>query len=150
MTIEEILDELESLLIDSSHVPFTNKIILEEDDVVRLLDELREKLPSEVTEAGHIVAERQRFLDNAQKEAQKIIEQAKAHAEKLTDENIIAKQAQDHSNEIIILAHKEAEELRRDAVGYADNVFKHLEGHMQRALEVVHQGHNELNQPTRK
>lgn len=150
MTIEGILDELESLLIDSSRVPFTNKRILEEDDVVRLLDELRGKLPSEITEASHIVAERQRYLEKAQEEAQKIVEQAKLHAIKLTDENVIAKQAQEHSNEIVVLAHKEADELRKDALAYADNVFKHLEQHLQRAAEVVHQGHNELNQSTRK
>lgn len=150
MTIEGILDELESLVIDSGHVPFTNKRILEEDDIVRLLDELREKLPGELTEANRIVADKQRYLEKAQEEAQKIIDQAKSHAAKLTDENMIAKQAQEHSDQIVLLAHKEADELRKDAVAYASNVFQHLEDHLQRALEVVHQGHKELNQPPRK
>lgn len=150
MTIEEIIDELESLLIDASRVPFTNKRVLEEDDVIRLLDELRGKLPGEITEASQIVAERQRILEQAQEEAQKIIDQAKSYAIKLTDENVIAKQAQDHSNEIIILAHKEAADLKSDAVAYADNVFKHLEGQIERTLEVVRQGHTEINQSKRK
>jgi len=149
MTIEGILDELESLIIDASHVPFTNKRILEEDDVVRLLDELREKLPSSITEASQIVGERQRILEKAQEEAQKIIDKAKSYAVKLTDEHVIAKQAQDHSNEIIILANKEATDLKTDAVVYADNVFKHLEEQIERTLEVVRQGHSELS-PSRK
>lgn len=146
MTFEGILDELESLMIDASRVPFTNKRVLEEDDVIRLLDDLREKLPNEIVEATHIVAERQRILEHAQEEAQKIIEQAKSYAIKLTDENTIAKQAQEHSNEIVILAHKEAADLRDDAVAYADNVFKHLEGQIERTLEVVRQGRSEMNQ----
>jgi len=146
MTIEEILDELENLLIDAARVPFTNKRVLEEDDVVRLLDELREKLPSAITEATKIVAEKQRILEKGHEEAEKIIDKAKSYAIKLTDENIIAKQAQEHSNEIIILAHKEATDLQNDAVLYADNVFKHLESQIERTLEVVRQGHNELNQ----
>jgi len=150
MTIEGILDELESLLIDASRVPFTNKRILEEDDMVRLLDELRGKLPGEITEATRIVADRQRYLEKAQEEAQNIVEQAKVYAAKLTDENMIAKQAQEHSNEIVIVAHKEADELRKDAVAYADNVFRHLEEHIQRAFEVVQNGHNELNRPIKK
>lgn len=150
MTIEEILDELESLLLDASHVPFTNKRILEEDDVVRLLDELRDKLPSSITEASKIVTERQRILDKAQEEGQKIIDKAKSYANKLTEEHVIAKQAQDHSNEIIILAHKEATDLQTDAVVYADNVFKHLVGQIERTLEVVRQGHSELNSPRKK
>ena len=150
MTIESILDELESLLIDASRVPFTNKRVVEEDDVVRLLDELREKLPGSITEAGQIVAEKQRVLEKAQEEGQKIIDKAKSYALKLTDEHIIAKQAQDHSNEIVALAHKEAVDLQTDAVVYADNVFKHLEEQIARTLEVVRQGHNELSQSKRK
>lgn len=150
MTIEGILDELESLLIDASRVPFTNKRIVEEDDVVRLLDELREKLPTSITEASQIVTEKQRILEKAQEEGQKIIDKAKIYALKLTDENVIAKQAQEHSNEIAILAHKEAADLQNDAIAYADNVFKHLEGQIERTLDVVRQGHTELNQSKRK
>lgn len=150
MNIEGIIEELESLLLDASHLPFTNKIILEEDDVVRLLDELREKLPGELSEASQIVAERQRILEQAQEEAQRIIDQAKIYANKLTDENVISKQAQEQSSEIVILAHKEADSLRNDAVAYADSVFKHLEGQIERTLEVVRHGHGELNQPKRK
>ena len=145
MTIEGILDELESLLIDASRVPFTNKRVLEEDDFVRLLDELREKLPSSITEASQIVSERQHILDKAQEEGQRIIDKAKSYAIQLTDENAIAKHAQEHSNEIIVVAHKEATDLQNDAVLYADNVFKHLEGQIERTLEVVRQGHKELN-----
>ena len=33
MTIEEIFDELETLLMESSHVPFTNKRIVEEEQL---------------------------------------------------------------------------------------------------------------------
>ena len=145
MTIEGILDELESLLIDASRVPFTNKRVLEEDDVVRLLDELRGKLPSSITEASQIVAERQRILEKAQEEGQKIVDKAKSYAIQLIDENVIAKQAQEQSNEIVILAHKEAADLQNDAVVYADNVFKHLEQQIEKTLEVVRLGHNELS-----
>lgn len=145
MTINGILDELESLVTDASRMLFTNKRIVEEDDIIRLLDELRDKMPDEINEAAQIVAERQRILEKAQEEARKILEQAKAYAMKLTDENVIAQKAQEQSNEIVILANKEAADLRNDAVAYADSVFKHLEGQIEKTLEVVRQGHNELN-----
>ena len=150
MTIEGIVDELESLLLDSRHIPFTNRRVLDEDDVVRLLDELRVKLPIAITEANQVLADRQRILEKAHEEGQKIIDKAKSYAAKLTDENVIAKQAQEHSNEIILLAHKEAADLQNDAIVYADNVFKHLEGQIVRTLEVVRQGHSEVNQSRKK
>lgn len=150
MTIEGILDELESLLIDAARVPFTNKRVLEEDDVARLLDELREALPSTIAEASKIMAERQRILEDAQKEAQSIVEKAKNYTIKLTDENMITKQAQEQSTEILAQAHQQASVLQNDAIAYADQVFKHLSGNLEKALEVVRQGHSELHQPQKK
>ena len=150
MTIEGILDELESLLIDAARVPFTNKRVLEEDDVARLLDELRDALPGTIAEASKVMTERQHILEEAQKEAQSIIEKAKSYTLKLTDENTITKQAQEQGVEIVTQAQKQAYDLQNDAMTYADDVFKHLEGNLEKALEVVRQGHSELHQSKKR
>lgn len=146
MAIEEILDEIENLMVDSTRVPFTNKLVIEEDDLIRLLDELRELLPQEIKDAAKIVSDRQRIMEEAHKEAQHIIDQAKIYGTKLTDESTIAKQAQEQANELLSQAQKAAQELRNDSIIYAEDVFKHLEGNLQKALEVVQQGHSNLQQ----
>ena len=146
MSIEEILDEMEIVLLDAPRVPFTNKRMVEEDEFARLLDELREALPVEVKEANKILNNRQKIMEDAQKEAQSIIDQGKNYVSKLTDENVITRQAQDQANEIVAQAQKSADELRADAVLYADNVFTHLEGNIEKAIEVIRQGHAALNQ----
>lgn len=146
MSIEEILDEMEIVLLDAPRVPFTNKRMVEEDEFARLLDELREALPVEVKEANKILNNRQKIMEDAQKEAQSIIDQGKNYVSKLTDENVITRQAQDQANEIVGQAQKSADELRADAVLYADNVFTHLEGNIEKAIEVIRQGHAALNQ----
>nr|WP_092067500.1 ATPase [Dendrosporobacter quercicolus]NSL46623.1 ATPase [Dendrosporobacter quercicolus DSM 1736]SDL57759.1 hypothetical protein SAMN04488502_101259 [Dendrosporobacter quercicolus] len=146
MAIEEILDEIENLMVDSTRVPFTNKLVIEEDDLIRLLDELRELLPQEIKDAAKIVSDRQRIMEEAHKEAQHIIDQAKIYGTKLTDESTISKQAQEQANELLSQAQKAAQELRNDSIIYAEDVFKHLEGNLQKALEVVQQGHSNLQQ----
>jgi F0F1-type ATP synthase membrane subunit b/b' len=146
MSVEQLLDEIDNLLLESGRVPLTNKRIVEEDDLARLLDELREAMPSELAEAQLLVKERERILDDAQREAQKIIEQAKVYIAKMTDENLITKQAQEQANEIVREAHKGARDLQGDAVSYADEVFKSMEAHIEQTLQVVRQGHNELRQ----
>lgn len=150
MSIDEILDELENLLVDASRVPFTNKRIIEEDDLARVIDALRESLPNDIAEAKHIISDRKRILDEAQKEGQNIVDQAKNYVMKLTDENVITQQAQENASSIIAEAQKSARNLQTDAVGYADDVFKHLEANLERALEVVRAGHNELYQQSQQ
>lgn len=146
MTIDEILEEMESLLVDASRVPFTNKRVIEEDDLARFLDELREELPKELNEAKQIISERQRILDDAQKEAQNIVDQAKNYVLKLTDENAITQQAQEYANDIVGEAQKSARELKNDSVAYAADVLKWLEGNLEKTLEAVRANSNELSQ----
>lgn len=146
MSIENLLDQMENMLVEAARVPFTNKRVIEEDDLAKFLDDLRELMPKELDEAKRIIAERQRILDEAQKEAQSIVEQAKSYCIKLTDENLINKQAQEHANELVMQARKTAKDLQVDAVNYADEVFKHVLAHLERTIEVVRQGHRELQQ----
>lgn len=145
MTVEEILDELDNLLLDAARVPFTNKRVVEEDEIAHFLDALRETIPNDIVEARRILTERQRILEEAQREAQNIVEQAKSYIAKMTDENVITKQAQEQANELVDNARREAKDLRRDSVGYADEVFKHLELHLEKVLDVVKQGHSDLH-----
>lgn len=144
MKINEILDVMENLLLTASRVPFTNRRIIEEDDLLRLIDELHDSLPASIMEAERIIAERQRIVEDAQKSAQEIVAQARGYVSKLTEENTITRQAQENATEIIAQARQSAETLNRDAVQYASDVFQHLENHLERTLEVVRQGHQEL------
>lgn len=146
MTIEEILDEMETLLLEAGRVPFTNKRVIEEDEFAKLLDDLRDTLPNEFSEANQIIKERQRILDEAKREAQHIVDQAKQYTAKLTDENSITRQAQEQAQEFMAQAKKNAHHLQADAVDYADSVFSHMENSLEKALQVVRQGHNELKQ----
>ncbi|MPL60360.1 hypothetical protein SDC9_05921 [bioreactor metagenome] len=150
MNIDQILEELESLLVDSSRVPFTNKRVIEEDDLAKIIDGLREAFPQDLADAKHIIKERHRILEEAQKEGQSIVDQAKNYVLKLTDENMITQQAQENAGVIVAEAQKAASNLQTDAIVYADDVFKHLEANLEKALEVVRAGHNELYQHSQK
>lgn len=146
MTVEEILDEMEGLLLEAARLPFSNKRMIEEDDLGRLIDELREVLPSELIEAKRIINDRQRIMEEAQKEAQGIVDQAKSYIHKLTDENAITRQAQDQANEIIHQAQKTSRELKGDSIAYAGEVFSYLEESLEKTLEVVRQSHGKMHQ----
>ena len=64
MSVNDILDEIENLVVDGKHIVFTNKSIIEEPDLVRLVDDLRNELPlalHAVLMGGHV---RVGFEDN--------------------------------------------------------------------------------------
>lgn len=145
MSIEEILNEMDELLLDSRHLPFTNKIAVEENDLVVLIDKLRELIPEEINEANNLLQERENIIKDAKCEADRIVEQAKSYAIKLTDNHEIVKMAQEQANTIIEQAKKNSRELKADSMNYADEVFKHLISNVGGALKVIEAAHADLN-----
>ena len=146
MAVNEILDEIENLVVDARRVVFTNKCIIEEDDLIRLVDDLRKSLPAEIQNAGQVMQERQQILDEAKREANKIVEQAKNYGEKLVVEHEIVKQAQNQASEIMEKTIQNSNELKEDSVKYANQVFDLLLSGMNSTLDVVQQAKADLNQ----
>ena len=156
MAVNEILNEIENLVVDAKHLLFTNKSLVEETDLVRLVDDLPNELPLELKHAEEIVQEKQAILDAAQAEAARIVEQAKNYAAKLTDENAVVVQAQEKAKAIMTQTQAQEKEimektmassqqLRADADQYANQVFDHLIANVGSALQVVQQAKAELN-----
>ena len=48
MAVSNILDEVENLVVDATRVPLTNTVMINEAELVRLIDNLRQELPKEL------------------------------------------------------------------------------------------------------
>ena len=146
MKTEKLLEELENLIETSGHMPLTNKKMIEEEDIMRIVDALTESLPLELEESRRIVAERDRIIAEGQKQAEALIEQAKEYIQKLTEESELVKQAQEHANNIIAEANKSSDELKNSSVQYACDVLKYVEANLEKELETIKENRKTLQQ----
>ena len=144
MKTEKLLEELENLIETSSHMPLTNKKMIEEEDIMRLVDALTESLPLELDESRRIVAERDRIIAEGQQQAEALVAQAKEYIQKLTEESELVKQAQEHANHIIAEANKSSEELKNSSIQYASDVFKYVESNLEKTLESLKENRQTL------
>ena len=144
MKTEKLLEELENLIETSSHMPLTNKKMIEEEDIMRLVDALTESLPLELEESRRIIAERDRIIAEGQQQAEALVAQAKEYIQKLTEESELVKQAQEHANHIIAEANKSSEELKNSSIQYASDVFKYVESNLEKTLESLKENRQTL------
>ena len=144
MKTEKLLEELENLIETSGHMPLTNKKMIEEEDIMRLVDALTESLPLELEESRRIVAERDRIIAEGQQQAEALVAQAKEYIQKLTEESEVVKQAQEHANHIIAEANKSSEELKNSSIQYASDVFKYVESNLEKTLESLKENRQTL------
>ena len=69
MVVRETLARLEELVLKATRVPFTGKILIEDDEIMHLVEELRHDLPQELERADKIIQDREEILKSAQAQA---------------------------------------------------------------------------------
>ena len=144
MDTKKLLAELESVVKNAGDVPFTNKKMVDKEDIIRIIDAINQSLPNELDNAKRVVADKERILLEAEKKADDQIAQAKDYIARITDENEFVKQAQDRANQILTAANQAAEELETKSVTYASDVMKYVETQMEDMLETLKKNHQSL------
>ncbi len=144
MEISDIIDMIEDLVENASSVPLVGKIMLDKEDILSLIQDLRLNMPEEIKQAKWVKEHRQKILLDAQKEYETMIKEAESKTLELINENEITQRATEKANEIVANAQNAARELRINANRYADEVFESLENNLLEYAKSVHAGRVEL------
>ena len=142
--IMEVLDKLEELLGACTRVPFTGRLILDEEQIYEVLDEIRAALPEELRQARQVIRERDRILEHASAEAGLMMKEAQMRVERLTDETSITSQARAHAEEIVENSRKVSAELNQRAREYADDTMGYVQQQLENVLAEISEGRRQL------
>lgn len=144
MEILAILETLEDVVEKGISVPFSGKCLVDREEILEIVKEIRLKLPDDIKQAKWVKEERQRILLEAQKQADDIIKDAENKIASLVDEHEITKKAYDQANEIVANAQKNAKDIRQGTREYADSVLNKVEDILKDTLDVIHMNRDEL------
>ena len=144
MEIFTLLEELEDILERSKSVPFSGKSVVDKEEILEIIKEIRLKLPDELKQAKWIKEERQRILVEAQKEADDIVKEAENRIISMINENEITKKAYEKKAEIIETANEMSREISKGTKDYADNILEGLEVALEDALKIIQNNRKEL------
>lgn len=132
-------------------MPLSAYLVINEDDFLDVIDQMRTAIPKEIKEAEKIQRERERYIAQAEEEADRIVQMAKEDADKLLDEHEIVRSAAKREETIIERAQREAAVLKGEADEYARGVLLSLndqlgvlEGQITNLLVTVQNGLNTL------
>lgn len=144
MEIFTLLENLEELLESGAKVPFSSKVMVDAEELKEILEDIRLKLPDELKQAKWVKEERQRIIEDAEKEAEGLIKDAERKIITLVDEHVITKQALAQKEEIIENANKVSKEISVGTRDYADAILEKVEEVLKETLDVVHNNRKEL------
>ncbi|HPP62943.1 MAG TPA: hypothetical protein PKV01_06860 [Anaerolineales bacterium] len=140
MDILHLIDRLEELFNESRAVPLTRNVMVDEDKMLDIIDQMRIAIPEEVKKAQQIIAQKERFLAQAQEESNRTVDIARQKADDLVQRDLIVQEAQRRAEQIVAQARLDADATRRDADDYVVDALSHLQDELEKIASQVRNG----------
>jgi hypothetical protein len=135
MDLATRLAALEEMVRDAKSMPLSSSALLNRDEVLDLIEELKVSLPDEIKQARWVVKDREELLAKARRDAEAMVEQARAEQLRLASHEAVVQRAKEEAERIGQDAEEDARRLRLEAEDYVDAKLAQLENTMQKILE---------------
>jgi cell division septum initiation protein DivIVA len=135
--IYHLIDRLERLLAESMRLPLSAYLVINEDDFLDVIDQMRTAIPQQIRDGERLQRERERIVAQAEEEAERVVLMARDTAGGLVGEHEVSLAAQAHANAIMENARQEAEVLRAGANDYARAVLGSLDDQLNAVDEQI-------------
>lgn len=116
-----------------------NMSMVDRDELLDLLDELRAQLPIEIKRAQELLAAREKFVEDAKRDVERIMRQAELEAKAKVSDSEILNAARQKSQSIVNNAEERSKRLYQVANEYAEDALARTEEAIQMALDEVKQ-----------
>ncbi|MBQ8298990.1 MAG: ATPase [Clostridia bacterium] len=144
MEVLTLLETIEEMLGRSANIPLTKRTLIDKEEILSVVNEIKLKLPDELKQAKWVKEERQKILVDAQKEANQLIKEAENRIIAMIDEHEITKKAYEQKTEIIDSANAFSKDLINGTKKYADDILAELEANLQDKLDIIKDNRKEL------
>ena len=160
MSIDTLLNDMDTVIEEGRSVPLVpNKLLVDVEELRRIIEDIRLNMPVEITQAKKIAAERRDILNAADAAAEEVIVKARQRADLMVEEHQITKeakeaalaimqQAKDESNallnaskakamDIMDKAERWSNDMRKNASAYVENVIKDTDETLTRSVNDI-------------
>lgn len=142
--VPAILDALTDLVERARTMPMSSSVLVNRNEALDLLDELREALPTQLTRADEVLSDADQVLADAHAQAEELIETARRRSAELVASEQVVLQGQVKARELVAEAEVTSARLRREADDYCDRRLAEFEIDLGKVLAQVHAGRDRL------
>lgn len=142
--LEARLDELELALAEARPMPLSASVLVSRDELIRLVNEIRELLPNELRQARWVLRERESVLSDAEQTAQRMIADAEQECLRLTGETEVVRTAELEAKRVTREAREQSRTMRMEAEDYIDGQLARFELVLHKTIKTVAAGRDRL------
>lgn len=140
--IEQVLNEIT----EARSVPLSRDgALVNRQEMINLLNELKKKLPQDILEANQILDHKEAIIEEGRFAGQSVIDQARNEANRLISQTEIVQAAQVRANEILQQVDQELLKMRAETDEYIDARLANFEITLNRTLLAVRRGREKIS-----
>ncbi|HYO61628.1 MAG TPA: ATPase, partial [Actinomycetota bacterium] len=101
MDLIERIDEMQVLIEEAKSVPLSSSVVINRDEFLEMLAQMKEEVPDEVRQARWMTRDRDELLSRARKEAERIVAEAREQRDRLLSRTEIVHAAEREAERIV-------------------------------------------------
>ncbi|WP_294986106.1 ATPase [uncultured Fenollaria sp.] len=144
MDVLGLIDEIEDIVETASSLPLTSKVLVQKEELLDIISELRIKLPDEIKQAAWIKEERERIISEANKDAEQIIKETRLKLEELVSKEEVLKEANERAKDIMNKAQIASTNLKRSSLEYSDKLLMNAQENLKDMITTLNENRTEL------
>ncbi|MEU2392230.1 ATP synthase F0 subunit B [Streptomyces sp. NPDC007369] len=144
MDVQKKLDEIVAAVGGARSMPMSASCVINRAELLALLDEVRRALPGSLAQAQELLGGREQMVEDARREAERIIESAHVQRGTLISDTEVARRSREEADRILAEAHREAAEIRAQADDYVDGKLANFEVVLTKTIGSVDRGREKL------
>ena len=138
--VQHLLDMLYEMIDGAKNAPLTSdKCILNRDEALDLLDEIRAQLPVELSRAQELIRAKEDYVKAAKRDVERMMQKAEFEAKSKVSDSEVLYAAKEKARKIIADAEDRSRQLCQVANEYAEDALARTEEAVQAALTEVKQ-----------
>ena len=139
MDIASRLQQLEELVAEAKSMPLSTSVLINREEVIELIQEMRSTMPEEIKQARWVVKDREQLLTKARKDAEGVVQQALQEQQRLVQQEEVVRASTREAERILEEAREQARQMRLEAEDYIDQKLAAFEATLTRTIEQIAQ-----------
>jgi hypothetical protein len=144
MDVQQKLTEITRLIEDARAMPMSASCLVNREEMLAHLDELRALLPAELQQADVLLSDRDAVVEGGRDAAKRLLDQARAEHDRLVEDQAVVMGARERAAVVITEANAESTRLLADADDYVDRKLAEFEIALQKLTQQVVRGRARL------
>ena len=144
MDVDQKLEELSVLVEEAKAVPLSASCMVNRAVVLDLIDDIRDALPSSLSDADQLLAEREAVVAEGRREAERLIAQAREEQVRMLSQHEVYLVAVAESEALRAEALDDVTRMRHETDDYIDARLATFEITLHKTLAAVERGRDKL------